>query len=353
MIRIASLLTFTTMVVFASTLRAQLVIGNDVSAEVIDRILVLTGDEVGNRLTFRNNAAGLPTLQGNRGTTINGEPRFRLSNLEIDGIRMDMGEGDDVVIFRGVSLIGDGAVLTYDGGPGRDSLFARGGVNRSEFVGNVFVDGGAGLDRFDISDYFLNGNVRISGGTEDDRVKIVNTNVNEMMVISTDAGQGFVDIARMTTPLLSVIGSGGIDRINVDRVTIDPSSFGFGFPGFSESGLLIFGDGRRDLVSVTNVTSYGSPVDIDLGDGRDDAILESIVVLDSLNARPITLTAGAGNDRVFASRLENIALSDSLPTAPGLLDGGDGMNDFLMIELTDRQSVVDVNFEQVDDGSSL
>ena len=353
MIRPTLLLTLTMIVVGWSDVPAQIAVDdNNVSATVIDRVLVLTGDSADNYLTFRNNRAGLPSLQGNRGTTINGQPRFRLSNLDIDGIEIDLGDGNDTVIFRGVSLEGGGtvALLRFRGGPGSDRFVCRGADDGSFFGGDVFLDGDEGRDRFDFSDYLVDGNAVVRTGEDDDRVKIVDCAVSDSLLIDTESGQGFIDIEVLGATLLSVFGGDQIDRFNLGGLAINTFG-GFGPAGGTENGCFVFTGASRDLVSMDQVQGIGTVLDIDSGDGNDDVTLNQVALLDSPDPQPIRVACGAGNDTVIASNLLNINTFDGAVPSLGLIDGGPGSRDFLMIDADSQTAVNHENFELVSDGN--
>lgn len=330
---LASLFAF----IYLTTIQAQVTLAeNNVIAFVDDGQLIVLGDEAGNYLTFRNNRLGEPFLQGNRGTTINGEPRFRLSGNDIRGVQLDMGGGDDIVIFRNVSMASDdfvSPVLTFNGGAGRDRMVARGVAGESFFGGSVHFEGGTGKDFVDISDYTAAGDLSLSTNEADDRIKLIDNEVLGALIIDTGEGQGFVTIDGLSASAVDLAGGSGIDRFSLSNLNVD---LDFG----NLSGIVltrIDSGASRDLVSLNHFSS-ALGIEINLGDGRDDGTVSDIM------AETITVSCGAGTDTLIADGLVTTASPVDEVPIESLLDGGDSF-DSLTIDVESALTVPSVNFE--------
>ena len=104
---------------FALASVAGSALANNVEARVEGSLLVIEGDNVGNRIVVARNAAGDVVVTGQNGTRINGVASARFPRLALNAAEMQLGGGNDVVTLRGLQIAND---LYVNLGKGADRL---------------------------------------------------------------------------------------------------------------------------------------------------------------------------------------------------------------------------------------
>jgi hypothetical protein len=200
----------------------QLMAGN-VTAEIIDGDLIVTGDGLDNRISIyagglhpgvhgENTADGLPT-------SINGAAN---GNFNFDGLTGDvvvrMGAGRDFALIEGYF---PGAV-GIDGGMGDDTVWSTYGTS---IAGNLIIDAGPGTNSIQLSGRIMRpswdpGNLRIggsliiTGGEQRDQIVVEQALVANDLVINAGAGPDSVDSRWIIVGNFAGIDSGpGDDEI--------------------------------------------------------------------------------------------------------------------------------------------
>ncbi len=189
-------------------------------------------------------------------------------------------------------LVGDGDGDTFDAGLGNDIIFAGGGNdtivwnanNSGATDGRDFVDGGSGIDTFDV-------NTR-SGTTESFRVYTVAEALSgpnaiigltaaglrpgtEIVITRTTGGQ--VDVGSIIAELAS------IEEIRIGSQNADPTN---GSAGAGDT-VAIFGDFTQTSLALNTITIDGS-------DGDDTVDISSLT-----SAHRIVFRANGGNDTII------------------------------------------------------
>jgi hypothetical protein len=122
-------------------------LAGNVTAELIDGDLIVTGDGLTNRIALHG-PGSLSAVRGESDaqgpTSINGVPN---GSFDLDALAGDvvvrMGDGNDTVFFGGAF---PGAMM-IEGGAGNDSVWSFGGASTAK---DLIVDAGPGANRIDL-----------------------------------------------------------------------------------------------------------------------------------------------------------------------------------------------------------
>ena len=121
---------------FEALERRELLAG-DVTAEVIDRTLFITGDNEANGV-IASVLGGSAEVAATGGTTINGSNSYAIfSNHDIDNVVVNLRGGEDIIHFP-FYLVTDGNV-EIDGGAGHDLVILSGFLGQVNIGGNLAV----------------------------------------------------------------------------------------------------------------------------------------------------------------------------------------------------------------------
>ena len=209
------------------------------------------------------------------------------------------------------------------------------------FVGQTYLDGGAGADQLDVFMHFDNANTTdaletsadlsadLRGGDGDDQLTLEMAGEMSDMSARLSGGDGNdlivasltnVELGDIGNSLHEIIASGGLgdDVIRLSSNT-GPANFNNFAAAFSATG----GGGADTLVATTFASISGSPVsNVTLDGGSGSDILRATAELRTEYApiADIHLIGGTGDDRLDARAL---AYGDR-PDAENLLEGGGG-----------------------------
>ena len=258
-----------------SGLESRMLLAGNVTAQLVNGDLHLTGDSAANDIKVTKTSAGV-IVQGKSGTTINGVATdfvaYATSVTTTGDIVASLGGGDDKIQIDNLTLDGN---LTVVGGEGKDSL----GLTQSTIHGSVIFVGAGGDDTFYAESSTIDGSVVADMGEGNDLVGFTSTRVKKN---------------------LDVTGGRGNDRVNLDGATIDNwllASMGKGNDdirlanGTTTNHVRLMTGGGEDLVQIDASHTTGSFF-ADLGRGNDSVSLVGAAQFD----HSFILLGGPGRD---------------------------------------------------------
>jgi hypothetical protein len=256
---------------FESLERRDLLAG-DVLVNVVQGSLVIEGDELGNNIAISANAeTGDITVTGLDGTTVHLEGEDPGTEVVVSGVRRDvrinLGDGDDVVSLGELSVRGDISIRT---GLGEDTVHVGD-------EGDMATESQLELDAL----VNLRGSLRINTGDGNDEVIVDNTALRASLHINTGDGDDTVSLGGETM---------------VDGTAAALSNSGNRGLGGIGRGLL-----GGDIDARLNVRGGAH---VDLGDGNDELNLDQVQVRSML-----TVKGGEGDDDVNVNSASAFALS--------------------------------------------
>jgi hypothetical protein len=196
-------------------LEARQMLAGNVTAEIVDGDLIITGDGVDNRIAitapgFHSGVRGENTADGNP-TSINGVPN---GIFDVDGLTGDvivrMGGGHDSVSFEG----GFPGAMVLEGGAGDDRFWAQFGLSTaSELIINtgpgeneIHMNGRIMLPSWDPGKLRIGSNLIITGGDQRDLIVVEQPWVGNDLVINSGDGPDIIQ------PTWCIVGNfAGVD----------------------------------------------------------------------------------------------------------------------------------------------
>ena len=288
---------------FALASVAGSALANNVEARVEGSLLVIEGDNVGNRIVVARNAAGDVVVTGQNGTRINGVASARFPRLALNAAEMQLGGGNDVVTLRGLQIAND---LYVNLGKGADRLTVPAAASIT--VGNhVSIEGAGGNDTIRTDgiivgqDLYIDGgigvlNATITGAVVGFNVSLIGDDANDVMTLTSVMAGGDV----------SVESKGGSDRVTLTTVEALLISI-------STDANALFGADRVTLIEVSTLEDLG----IFTGPGNDIVQMMDvasaknlIVSLDSENDRLTGMNVSAALDAVFEGGADTYTFED-------------------------------------------
>jgi hypothetical protein len=309
-------------------LEPRLVLSGNVTAEVVNGHLHITGDNENNQIAiYGSGEAGTVIIQGGTEdgtgatrTQVNGQNLQTFT--DVHRITANMGGGDDRVVVTNLTLNG---ALHVNLGDGNDRLIVRSndvGQQDIQFVGDqtlaygdveiggwFIVSGGPGNDVILTNNIVVNGSVHIAGGDGNDYLQmegqLATHRVGQSVGINMGAGDDVVDLRRMTVERdVNILDRSANTRADVrlrslqvqQDVRIDTSDAadvvhiqGTADARFTARNLVILTYGGNDRVSVVGATVQ--VLVIVTGDGDDVVTLVGNRVINTTN-----VNMGAGSD---------------------------------------------------------
>jgi hypothetical protein len=204
-------------------------LAGNVTAQLVDGDLIVTGDASDNRIRIYLGAFGETKLFGD-GTNVNGVPdgTFDLTGLT-DDVVARMGDGNDTVGFVG----GFAGAVVIEGGNGNDRMESLGG---SSIAAELVIDAGPGANSVSLSGrgfgresfnlgFRVGTSTIITGGEQRDGVFLEQVFVASDLVINTGAGGDDVDLRRSTIAKFIGVDSGAdIDHLFLFGVSTTTAS---------------------------------------------------------------------------------------------------------------------------------
>jgi hypothetical protein len=251
------------------------VFAGDVSADVVNGNLVITGDSASNQIEVTQTALNWYKVTGLNGTEINGraDRLFRVTG----GMTMNMNGGNDVVKIGGeiFDIDIDGA-LTVNGGSGIDTVTLLNAdvdgnitidtddgadivrVSAIFGLGNLTIRTDAGADEVDVNVSTISGFTNIDTGSENDVVDLLFAKFNGGLKVNTQAGEDSINLEIVQAPgkTITVLTGDDDDLVNLREVVADKF-----FADLGEDD---------DEIRLKNVKF--NLTDIDGGDDSDDLI---------------------------------------------------------------------------------
>lgn len=242
-------------------------------------IAVTTGDSGGEVIV-----AGLPSV-GGEATSINGAfERVSFSGVS-NGIRADLGDGDDNARLFDMRLRGSVNIATGDG----DDVVSVGGAAGSNgqmnslFTGGLNISTGEGNDGVRVGSAGIFRGVSFATGDGDDIVTIDGSRLRGSSQIVTDGGADNVNVSRSLVSSIRMGTGAGDDRVNLasssfvavgvstgddsDQVVVeDVRAKAAFFNGGSDADRLVFnGQNRFGLITINKFESIGGDDDAERG----------------------------------------------------------------------------------------
>jgi hypothetical protein len=118
--------------------------------------LNLIGDAADNQIAVAQNSAGELVVTGLNGTTINRQSSINLGRVQLDGLWVNLGDGNDSVDVTGVAVTRGVAI---EGGNGNDAITLS-----NVGAQTVSISGGAGDDGVTFNAVAASQGVKILGG---------------------------------------------------------------------------------------------------------------------------------------------------------------------------------------------
>ncbi len=343
-------------------LETRRLLAGDVNYSVANNTLTLTGDNAANAILITSSSDGVILVKGlvqvaepvaagqvAQPTTIGGNPSKFFLNINSIVINFNGGvttgnKGDDAVVITNLTLNGSVNIHTSDG----DDIVALGQFDNSgglvdaavnSSIGPLTINNGltinvqTGDNKIVANKVSIQGaagtNLGITGGDGSDAITLTNVSVAHATSI-TDNGAATLTVDHYSTNVLAVSLGIGNDDVSFSNSTINSSaniSTNFGNDVVSMDHVIVgtlsvnLGPGNDGLTlsfrhflfnlppAVGDSYEIPAVVSIDAGDGNDS------VALNTVDASPLTIMMGAGNDQLTI---------DNTPRGDALLTGGDG-----------------------------
>jgi hypothetical protein len=193
-------------------------LAGNVTAELVDGALIVTGDAADNRIRIYMNAFGETKLFG-EATSVNGIPDGTFDLIDLTGdVVARMNDGNDIVSFVG----GFPGAVVIEGGGGNDDISSFGGgsiaaelvIHAGPGANSVGLSGrGFGREGYNLG-FRVGTSTIISGGEQRDGVFVEQVYVANDLVINTGAGPDNIDLRRSSIGKFIGVDSGpGDDEI--------------------------------------------------------------------------------------------------------------------------------------------
>ncbi|MEM9942697.1 MAG: fasciclin domain-containing protein [Planctomycetota bacterium] len=200
-----------------SPLEQRNLLAGDVTAFEISDILFIRGDRGANDIEVVANATGGIEVRGNN-TTINGGTNafvFNPGAAGLEGLRINMGAGDDTVFVEDLNIQGRAVAF---GGTGSDNI----GFFDVDVSGELMVHGHSGNDSISIDDVFVGGNLVLLSQSGNDTIGIDQSQINGLTIVLSGSGSDNVAIANTTHQRAAyVFTGGGDDLLGADNIVVN------------------------------------------------------------------------------------------------------------------------------------
>ena len=294
-----------------ASLESRTLLAGNVTAEIVDGELLITGDDAANDITILKTAAGV-IVRGNS-TTINGASTdfvaFATAVTTTGKIVSEMGAGDDKVQIDDLTL--DGRVV-FSGGAGNDKL----GLTKAILKSGLGFRGSEGNDSLVLDQSTIDGDLFAFCGAGDDLVSLSNSEVKHSLIMyGRDGADGLnLNNSKVGRWLIEYAGKGD-DTVRIAN-------------GSTTKHVQLWGQGGADVVQV-NESDTSKSFAARMGRGNDAVSLEGDVDV----AKRLIVRGGEGTDS-FAKgtgtlpggrivRTENSTISGTLVSdRTGLGTGG-------------------------------
>lgn len=228
------------------SLESRTMMAGDVAAALAGGDLVLNGDNNSNEVVIRaTDQAGQFVVEGLNGTTINGQASATISGVNddfrinlrngnnallmtaegangvqssfriSDDVQIRTGNGNDVVVFDNVRVLGNTSLNTGDGDD--SAVFFESRLN-GELRGNM----GDGDDFLGLDNVRVDGRIRASLGDGSDNFIMFSSTVGDRVDANMGSGDDLVGLVESTfEDDLRVNGNNGFDRVLRDATNVN------------------------------------------------------------------------------------------------------------------------------------
>jgi len=238
-------------------LESRQMMAGDVSAYAISKILYVNGDSLSNGIVLTSDVDGVITVagidQGGSATTVNGGASSTFTKIK--DIVISTNKGDDAIVATNLFVNGN---LYISGGKDNDAI----GIGEFEDIGLIDDAVDSILGALTVKKSFI-----IDGGDGDDALLGRNVTVNKSLVASMGAGN---DIVRFDADGLgpgvnvlktaTISTSTGDDQVALYRMTVDKS-------------LTVTTHNDQDLVELDSITV--KTLSVPLGSGDDEVTVQN------------------------------------------------------------------------------
>jgi hypothetical protein len=264
------------------SLESRRAMASNVTAEVIDGDLIITGDDASSTIGLRQSGSGNFVVESVGGprpyeylvlpsfnpTTVNGEFREALFEGVTGDIVIRAGGGDDRVVIRNVDSFG-----------GLTSV-----IPSFAAPGDLIIDGGAGYDTIDVGELIQSNVVMTFAGLDLIEPPSLTIGGNLQIDASDDGGSIHVSPGAITGALQIATASRADQQTNTIRIA-----------GVNAASCSINGSDTVELVLIASLRTSG-PFAIATGSGNDDVQIHALDL-----GGDASVDLGAGTDRAFAT----------------------------------------------------
>lgn len=236
-------------------LESRQMMAGDVSAYAISKILYVNGDSASNGIVLTSDVNGVITVagieQGGAATTINGGVSSTFTKIK--DIVISMNKGDDAIVATDLYVNGN---LYISGGKDNDAI----GLGEFEDTGLIDDAVDSILGALTVKKSFI-----IDGGDGNDALMARNVTVNKSLVVNMGIGDDVVvfdadgvgpGVNVLKTATIST--SNGNDQVSLSRMTVAKS-------------LTVSTSNDQDLVELDGITV--KTLSVPLGSGDDEVIV--------------------------------------------------------------------------------
>ncbi len=346
---------------FESLEDRKLMAGN-ITANVINDELVLTGDNSANAVEVHQTALNVYKVKGINGTTINGKPDK--SFIVKAGIVVDLKGGDDKFEIGGTVFADDvDGRLKIDMGSGRDTVT----IGRVQVDGDTIINTGTEGDQVTVGAFASLNKLTVNTGSGDDRVETLlstsaQTTINMeagndtffgssnfgSLKLDTGIGDDTVDFFLANSPgSIEVLTGANKDKVTLqatiaNEVTVDTAAGDDTVTfkgGLQASSASIKTGSENDRVEFDFATIHGA-LNVDTADGID-----TVVATDTTFEKALSLKTGLGNDVVELNRVTALKSIN--------IDTDKGNDTLTLIDVTATGQRIDINTRDGEDKVSL
>ena len=251
------------------SLENRLVPAGNINALLVSGSLTLTGDALANSVTLSQPGAGQLTLTPDATTSISGGPAgAAVTFANITGsVTLNMGAGDDSVIFDWPQTINLPLDLTINGGAGNNTINNVNGTAATSV--NVFrnlrITNGAGNDSTALGNLNAGGSITINNGDGDSTTQIhgIGATANVVggsLAITNGRGFDFNEIFRTNVGKNLTINNGF-----GNATTGDGTDTTFGTFGAGVSALQLTIGGSATVTNLSGKVDQERLADVDVG----------------------------------------------------------------------------------------
>ncbi len=245
---------------------------NNVEANREGSLITVRGDSAGNDIIILRDGRGGVVVRGQNGTTVNGGPSVRFSNIDLNQLDIRMFEGADTVRLSNLEINND---LFVNLGPGTDRLFST------------------------AQPCFIGANVAIEGESGNEIIRLYGMTIGQDLAINSQVGTSNVELRDLTVGLgLTVIGDNLQDTVSLLRCDVGDTTSIETKEGNDQVSVLdhvgfdlfVSTDKGSDGVTLDNVLT-DEDIGVFTGEQNDTAVFTDVT-----SGKNINVAMDTGND---------------------------------------------------------